>query len=182
MTTRVRRFSSCRKLGKSKWSMCACDNSTRSTGGSSSTNAAGSISRLMPTVRGPRFNPMRLLNTGSVKIVKPSNFSNTVLWPSQAACRPRSGHNFGRGRCGAETISRLYSFETCRNSAGPARRKNLTVSGACLTCPEIVAPLFTRRECLWNLEWFTFAAECVSVEVHTSILANVWVSSAVLAA
>ena len=135
--------------------------------------AAAWTSRLMPTVNGPRLNPIRMLNTGSVRIVKPSNFSSTLLWPSQAACRPRSGHDFGCGRCGAEATSRLYSFETSRNSAGPARRKNLTVSGACLICPEMVAPLFTRRECLCNVECFTLAIACACIADHTSILSRI---------
>ncbi len=87
--------------------MWACDSSTRSICGRSLSEAAGSIRRLIPTVNGPRFKPMRGLKTGSVRIVKPSSFSSTLLCPSQAACRPVSGHNFGSGRWGEGAISRL---------------------------------------------------------------------------
>lgn len=49
---------------------------------------AGATIRLSPTVTGPIRTPHRFPNTGSVKIVNPSIFSNTVLCPSQAACSP----------------------------------------------------------------------------------------------
>ena len=53
--------------------------------GNSEMASAGATKRLTPTVRSPRFSPARVLKTGSVRIVTPSIFSSTVLWPSQAA-------------------------------------------------------------------------------------------------
>ena len=65
-----------------------------------------STSRLMPRVRGPRLRPMRVLNTGSVKMLNPSILSRTVLCPSHAACKPWFGQSSGCGRNAAGTISR----------------------------------------------------------------------------
>jgi hypothetical protein len=60
---------------------------------------------------GPKFNPTRVLKTGSVTIVKPSIRSSTVVCPSHAAWMPRSGHACGFGRDGAGRTCRLRSAE-----------------------------------------------------------------------
>ena len=59
----------------------------RSGTGRSDTVTAGSTSRFMPTTKGPIPTPIRLLNTGSVRIAKQSTRIRTVLCPIQAVWR-----------------------------------------------------------------------------------------------
>src|SRR5262245_57709702 len=53
-------------------------------------------------------------------IVKPSILSSTVLWPSQAACSPRSGHLLGSGILGGVAMGRLNSRVYCCQNPGAA--------------------------------------------------------------
>jgi hypothetical protein len=76
----------------------------------------------MPTVIGPIPIPTRSLKTGSVMIVNPSIFRRTVLWPSQAACSPVSGHSAGTGVCGDGATGREPSLDICRITLGAVRR------------------------------------------------------------
>lgn len=120
--------------------------------GSSEIWAATSVSRLIPIVTGPKFKPIRWLNTGSVRMVNPSTFNSTVLCPSHAAWMPCSGQSSGRGFWGAGIVSRLYSFEISFRKTGAALRRNRTVPGARLTRPGklVVGECLGRR----NLESF----------------------------
>src|ERR1700674_2578663 len=66
--------------------------------------------------------PQRSLRIGSVKIVNPSIFRSTVLWPSQAACRPSSGHRFGWGMKGAGATALFASRRYLLKKSGAAVR------------------------------------------------------------
>ena len=82
--------------------------------------SAGATMRFRPRVKGPRSQADARLKTGSVRMVKPSIFSSTVEWPSQAAWRPRSGQAGEVGTMGRGAIGWPSSRANWRQNIGAA--------------------------------------------------------------
>src|SRR4051812_1161415 len=93
----------------------------------------------MPSVNGPILIPMLVLNTGSVRIVKPSMLSSSVLWPIQAACNPSFGQAEIRGTRGDGSTERFRSSDSRCQKIGPARTANSASALAFRTGVVIVA-------------------------------------------
>src|SRR5580698_7236025 len=75
-------------------------------------------------MNGPILIPTRVLNTGSVRIVKPSTRINTVLWPIHAACNPSSGQDAISGIRGDGLTGRFRSSDRRCQKRGAARNAN----------------------------------------------------------
>src|SRR5579872_5397336 len=77
--------------------------------------------RFSPNVTGPIPMPQRSPKMGSVRMVKPSSCSNTVLCPNQAAWTPFEPHRRQFGTADGGVIGRLRSREYCCQKAGAPR-------------------------------------------------------------
>ena len=104
--------------------------------GSSRVPSAGAVSRFGPTVRPGRRMPMRGNNTGSVMMLMPARWINTVEWPSHAAVTVESSHALGAGFATAGNTGRqlsiVHSRQRCPNQLRIGERRRFAAAGEVL--------------------------------------------------